>query len=414
MTRLLAVALSCCLISSIPRGVSGQDQRAVNLEVVRLSDNTVIVRNDGPQSTNLIVLNTQAGLVVIDTGTSAAVAEAARQRLVEIFGRDEFAYVINTHDHGDHTYGNQAFADLPIIGHEYVPERMEAGEDRRQQTHQQITSALVGLRERLAGVDPGSEEAGRLQEAIASYEGLASDLGEKFRLTKPSLTFLDRMTLDLGDRSLELVFFGKAHSDTDILVFCPEEGLLATGDIFVPGENLYIDSERVPSLPRWAENLEWILDEGSGVRTVVPGHQDPFPLEELVRIRDFVTAQQTLLEGKSSAFVEFQQAFEEEGMEAGLRRMDELHGDPNRFFFFHAEFDSFVYRLMLDEEFDRAIPLFEKLAALFPSVPNAFDSLGEVYMRADREQEAIAAFEQCLDLDPEHQNALRRLAEIRG
>ena len=95
-------------------------------------------------------------------------------------------------------------------------------------------------------------------------------------------------------------------------------------------------------------------------------------------------------------------------------RLDELKAQPERFYFFHGEFDSFVYRLMLDDDLHRAIPLFEKLADLFPEVPNAFDSLGEAYLRADREDEAATAFEQCLELDPDHQNARRRLSEIGG
>ena len=63
---------------------------------------------------------------------------------------------------------------------------------------------------------------------------------------------------------------------------------------------------------------------------------------------------------------------------------------------------------------EAAVPLFEKLAVLFPEVPNAFDSLGEAYLRAEREEEAATAFNTCLQLDPEHQNAQRRLAQIRG
>ena len=53
-------------------------------------------------------------------------------------------------------------------------------------------------------------------------------------------------------------------------------------------------------------------------------------------------------------------------------------------------------------------------ATLFPDEPNAFDGLGEAYLRAEREEEAAATFEGCLELDPEHQNALMRLAQIKG
>ena len=389
-----------------------QAQEGLDLEVVQLSDRAVIVRHGGPQPTNLIALNSREGIVVIDAGISAVVAEAARKRIGEVFGRDDFAYLVNTHAHGDHTYGNQAFADLTIVGHGDVPSQMEANEAQRGQSLRQITGALESLRARLEDLDPTSDQAEPLRATISYYEILASDLGEAFRLTPPTTTFSDQTTLDLGDLTLEMVYFGKAHSDTDILIFCPEEGLLATGDLFYPGNDLYLDSERVPSIGRWARSLDWALDEGRGVTAVVPGHGDLLPLDELHRIRGSVRAQQASVEGKSSAFQEFQRTFEEEGTEAALLRMDELISRPQDYYFFHAEFDSFVYRLMLDEELGQAIPLFEKLAVLFPDVPNAFDSLGEAYLRADRKEDAATAFQKCLDLDPDHQNAKRRLGEI--
>lgn len=416
MKTLPLTALPICLVSFLLSlaPTQGQGQETVEFDVVHLSDHAVIVRQAGPQPTNLIALNAGVGIVVIDTGVSTAVAEAARRRIEEIFGRADFAYLINTHEHGDHTYGNQAFADVTIVGHREVPARMEANETQRHRTHQQVMAGLAALGERMAGMDPASEEAARLQGTVAYYQLLATGLGEAFRLTPPTVTFSQDTTLDLGDSALELVWFGKAHSDSDILIFWPEEGLLATGDLFAPGYDPYLDSERVSFLPRWTEMLNWALDQERGVKTVVPAHGDTLSISELVRVRDYVKTQQDLLEGKSSAFLDFRETFEGEGLEAALRRMDELRAQPDAFFFFHAEFDSFVYGLMLEEALDQAIPLFEKLAVLFPEVPNAFDSLGEAYLRAEREEEASTAFDTCLQLDPEHQNAQRRLAQIKG
>jgi len=402
------------VVAGLAAHAGAQAQEAVELEVVRLSPHAILVSPAGPQPTNTIAVETERGIVVIDPGISPIVAGAKRERIAEEFGRRDFAYVIDTHEHGDHTYGNQAFDDATIVGHAAVPLKMEAGEEQRERTRAQITAVLPHLRERLAGLDPGSEEASGLQETIAFYDALANGLGDGFRLTPPTETFGDRMTLELGDQSAELIWFGKAHSDTDILIFFPREGLLATGDLFFPDNDLYIDSERVPFLSRWAEKLDWILDPARDIRTIVPGHGDPLPLEEVARIRDFVAAERPGFDGKRSAFFAFRDVYEDEGVEAGLRAMDDLGSQPDAYFFLHPEFDSFVYGLMLEDRLDQAIPLFEKLAELFPEVPNAFDSLGEAYIRAERTEAAEAAFQRCLALDPDHENARRRLDEIRG
>ena len=414
MKRMSALFQIGCAVGFFTTGAAAQTADKLHIDVVRLSDRVLIARPTGPQPTNTIAVATERGIVVVDPGISPALAEAKRRRIAEEFGRNDFLYAVDTHDHGDHTYGNQAFADLTIVGHRDVPSGMEANDQARERTRTQINAALPRLRERLAGMEAGSEAAESLGETIAFYEAVASGLGEGFRLTPPTETFADRESLDLGDDTLELVYFGKAHSDTDILVFFTREGLLATGDLFYPDNDLYIDSERVPFLSRWADNLDWILDPDTGVRTVVPGHEDPLPLEEVARIRDFVREQAPLFEGKSSAFFDFRDTFRKDGVEAGLRRMSELKEQPDRFYFLHPEFDSFVYRLMLDDHLGDAIPLFEKLAKLFPEKPNAFDSLGEAYFRADRKDEAKAAFQRCLELDPENRNARARLAELGG
>ncbi|MFC1629513.1 hypothetical protein ACFL3H_10450, partial [Gemmatimonadota bacterium] len=48
----------------------------------------------------------------------------------------------------------------------------------------------------------------------------------------PTLTFDDRLTLDLGDLTLECIYFGDAASWGDVMVRVPEENLIWTGDVF--------------------------------------------------------------------------------------------------------------------------------------------------------------------------------------
>ena len=85
----------------------------------------------------------------------------------------------------------------------------------------------------MATLDPDSDEAKNLHHRIAFDERLHKGLSEGFKLIPPSKTFNDRMTLDLGDLTLKLYYFGRAHSGSDILIQVPEEELLLTGDLFL-------------------------------------------------------------------------------------------------------------------------------------------------------------------------------------
>jgi glyoxylase-like metal-dependent hydrolase (beta-lactamase superfamily II) len=110
-----------------------------------------------------------------------------------------------------------------------------------------------------------------------------------FVLTPPSVTFSDRMTLNMGDLTLKLVFFGKGlHTDNDIVILIPEEGLLFTGDLLSPTERTPTVSAE-DNLPRWIDVLEEILQNEREVRQVVTSHFGILPRERLTKMLDGLT-----------------------------------------------------------------------------------------------------------------------------
>lgn len=68
---------------------------------------------NGGAIVNVALLDTDDGLLVIDTGSSLRYGEALRAAALQLAGRG-VAEVIVTHHHPDHFFGDQAFADLPI------------------------------------------------------------------------------------------------------------------------------------------------------------------------------------------------------------------------------------------------------------------------------------------------------------
>lgn len=148
---------------------------------------------------NAGVLTGPDGATVIDTAATVARARrlaATVDRLAAGPGR----LLVNTHFHGDHTFGNAVFGDAGavIVAHELA--RREMG------------VAGLGMTRLWPTVDWGEVEV---------------------RL--PQLTFRDRMTLHLGDRVAELIFVGPAHTVTDAVVWLPAERVLFAGDVVMPG-----------------------------------------------------------------------------------------------------------------------------------------------------------------------------------
>ena len=101
-------------------------EESVPITVQQMSDRVIVLRvgDKAPFGdiivNNVVAVNTQRGILLIDTGYYPQSAKTMRNLIQELFGRDDFAYVINTHWHWDHINGNQAFADVPIIGHKNI------------------------------------------------------------------------------------------------------------------------------------------------------------------------------------------------------------------------------------------------------------------------------------------------------
>lgn len=175
-------------------------------------------------------------VAVIDSGGSAAQG----RRLLEAVRRVTplpVRFVINTHVHPDHVFGNAAFQDEApdYVGHAKLPRAMAAR---------------------------GAFYRDRLAELLGTAaEGSA--------VVPPSLTVTERSELDLGGRVLEVTAYRSAHTDNDLTVFDPESRTLWTGDLLF--------TQRVPvvdgSLKGWLEVIAAL--RGLQVERVVPGHGPP-------------------------------------------------------------------------------------------------------------------------------------------
>jgi glyoxylase-like metal-dependent hydrolase (beta-lactamase superfamily II) len=382
--------------------------------VRRLSDRVLVLNVHGAQSTNVVALKSEKGVVVVDTEVSPVFAAAIRKAIEREFGAVPISFVVNTHGHGDHTYGNQVFPDALIIGHEAAGPAMEAGEERRRATAVRLAQAVAQLESRLETLPPDSEPAAALETKISYFESMRRGLGNGFQLTIPTFSFSEDLKLDLGDLTLELKWFGLSHSDSDVLIYCPEEGLLMTGDLFAPGNEPYVDSERIAQFPRWIENLEEIEARSASLTSIVPGHGEPFAPADLEPILAFVLQQDEKYSGKESGFFEVKEAFETESIEAGLQSLRRAGEQPERYYLIHSELDSYAFHMMMEDRVDDALQIFLTLAELFPESDLAFDSLGEARIRRGEDDLAAAGFRRALELNPENRNAAKRLAELKA
>jgi glyoxylase-like metal-dependent hydrolase (beta-lactamase superfamily II) len=195
---------------------------------------------------NVTLVGGERGLLVVDTHGSAA---AAREVVDDVrrLGAGEVVGVVNTHWHFDHTFGNgtfrSAYGEVPIHGHENAVSELAEGAER--------------LKQRYAD-SPDDPHA-------------ADVIGTEVVL--PDHTFSSAVSLDLGDRAVELVHPGRGHTSGDLVVRVPDADALLAGDLVEESAPPYFGEDCWPM--DWPLSLDIVLGLTTQATVVVPGHGAP-------------------------------------------------------------------------------------------------------------------------------------------
>src|ERR1700704_4714731 len=171
-------------------------------------------------------------VLVIDSEITPAAARALVADLEAVTPKP-VRYVVDSHYHYDHAFGNQVFGpEVQIIGHENTRKRL-LGNTMEQYTYlsriEPVPARVAALRERVAKeTDP--QQKTLLERQIANSLAYLEQVKE-IKVTPPGVTLDRKMTLFRGGREIQLLYFGRGHTDTDVVVFLPKEKIVCTGDL---------------------------------------------------------------------------------------------------------------------------------------------------------------------------------------
>ena len=235
---------------------------------------------------NTPIFVTDHEAIILDSQTSPAAARALVQDIKAITDKP-IKYVVDTHYHYDHLFGNQIFGpDVQIIGHDHTRDRLSVN------TLEQFTfltsvnpARAEQLRQRIAAERDAAQKAVLEQQLKNNLD--YREAVKEVKQTPPNLTFETSMTLVRGSREIRMLYLGRGHTDTDVVTFLPKERLVATGDLM----------ESIPSYMGDSYPEEWIATleklKGLDFDTVLPGHGAPFHGKEKITafqnyLRDFI------------------------------------------------------------------------------------------------------------------------------
>jgi glyoxylase-like metal-dependent hydrolase (beta-lactamase superfamily II) len=197
---------------------------------------------------NVSVIGGADGLLAVDTHASDLAARGVIDE-IRALGAGEVVGVVNTHEHFDHTFGNHAFrtayGTIPIHAHETAAERTVSAGER--------------IKGRYDAGPVSGEDADPHRDEVLATEIVAADR-----------TFSSAVSLDLGDRLVELVHPGRGHTGGDLVVRVPDCDTLLAGDLVEESAAPGFGGDCYPL--EWPWTLDILLGLTTSSSVVVPGH----------------------------------------------------------------------------------------------------------------------------------------------
>jgi glyoxylase-like metal-dependent hydrolase (beta-lactamase superfamily II) len=192
-----------------------QQQPRPPLEIQKVTANLWVIMNNGG---NVAVMPTSEGVILVDDKFAQDAPEIVAK--VKTVTDKPIRYVLNTHQHGDHTGGNEAM----------------------------IT----------AGAQTIITKQARANMVAGKQPGL------------PQITFTDETQVFLGGKEVAAKYVGRGHTNGDAVVYFPSERVLHTGDLFVSSGAPFCDTSNGGSIKEWDATIRKALE--FDFDTVIPGH----------------------------------------------------------------------------------------------------------------------------------------------
>ncbi len=227
-------------------------------ELTKLADNVyayVGVKDASPAhsfAANAGIVIGRDGVLVVDTLISAREGERFLADIRRVTDKP-IRYVVNTHTHLDHAFGNCVFARIgaTVISH----------------------AADRAMLERIgAATLKGIGNYGLKPEDMAGTE-----------IVLPSLAFADRMQIDLGGETVKLLRVAPSHTEGSIVVSVPSRKLIFSGDIlFTDFHPFMADGD----LAGWARTIDALL--AMDLDKIVPGHGPLSTKKDLREMKEYL------------------------------------------------------------------------------------------------------------------------------
>jgi cyclase len=245
LAALGAAILAGATLAQTPAGQP--DFSTVEIKTSKLAGNFYVLEGRGG---SIGVLTGPDGILMVD-GEFAPLTPKIVAAIKQI-SSEPIRFLVNTHDHGDHTGGNENFAKMGAL----IVARDE-------------------VRERLMHPGPGPNGAPGVPAPAAAL---------------PTITYEGSMHFHMDGEDVQLVPIPRAHTDSDTLVYFPRADVIMCGDYFNSDQYPYIDREDGGTLNGTLDGMALLIGMSGPSTKIVPGHGPVVGRNEAIADRDMILA----------------------------------------------------------------------------------------------------------------------------
>ena len=228
MNKAIAIRLAGITLGFAGLWLVWSQQQRPPLTIEKVTDNLYVIIGNGG---NVAVMPTSEGVLIVDDKFAQDGPEILAK--VKTVSDKPIRYVLNTHQHGDHTGGNEAL---------------------------QAANAQILI-----------QKNARANMVEGKMPGL------------PQITYNDEAQVFLGGKEVRAKYLGRGHTNGDSVIYFPSERVMHAGDLFIQGGAPFIDYSAKGSIVEWDQTLEKALQ--FDVDKVIPGHGPVGTKADLVKWR---------------------------------------------------------------------------------------------------------------------------------
>ena len=274
-----------------------------NFKFIKLSDGvySCIHKFGGKAICNVSIVDNGNETFIFDTFLSPKVTS----ELIDILSQMNLSpvkYVINSHSHNDHIRGNQVFGqDIKIISTTITKELIEKWEPVDIAEEQKYAPARFSYYDSLYRTFKGDTNSREYQKILMwkPYYEVLTNSHREIKTRLPEMFVDSIQSFDGPKRRIQLISKGPGHTESDLVLYLPDDQILFTGDLVFNSCHPYVPHGSISGWKSWLDFLNSLE-----VNTVVPGHGETGSKKLIVDMKDYLVqleylAQQMIDNGQS-------------------------------------------------------------------------------------------------------------------